>query len=185
MAIKEEERRAKFAMKVLVLGTSASGKSTVAKQMKILHCSGFSEEELHNYKQILILNIFNGMKELVFQAEEFGVKILRKNKKVAQYFAQANPYTETLNSETVELAKQLWSDKGTPTIFLSPLSSDLPHFHHPRGFKTASKYLPSSTLFIPSFLTSSFLSSPPTTSDCFYTLLLTSITPLSFPQVSR
>jgi hypothetical protein len=111
--IKVEERSNKQALKVLVLGTSASGKSTVAKQMKILHCQGFSSEELHNYKQILILNIFNGMKELVFQAEQFGIKILRKNKKVAAYFSNANPYTETLNSDTVDLAKQLWADKGT------------------------------------------------------------------------
>lgn len=112
--IKTDERATKTALKVLVLGTSASGKSTVAKQMKILHCHGFSPEELHNYKQILILNIFNGMKELVFQAEQFGIKILRKNKKVAAYFSNANPYTETLNSDTVDLAKQLWDDKGTP-----------------------------------------------------------------------
>ena len=111
--IKSDEKILKASLKVLVLGTSASGKSTVAKQMKILHCHGFSTEELHNYKQILILNIFNGMKELVFQAEQFGIKILRKNKKVAAYFSNANPYTETLNSETVDLAKQLWDDKGT------------------------------------------------------------------------
>lgn len=111
--LKNDEKAAKAALKVLVLGTSASGKSTVAKQMKILHCEGFSSDELVNYKQILILNIFNGMKELVFQAEQFGIKILRKNKKVATHFANANPYTETLNSDTVELAKQLWADKGT------------------------------------------------------------------------
>lgn len=116
--IKTDERATKTALKVLVLGTSASGKSTVAKQMKILHCHGFSPEELHNYKQILILNIFNGMKELVFQAEQFGIKILRKNKKVAAYFSNANPYTETLNSDTVDLAKQLWDDKGTLKICL-------------------------------------------------------------------
>lgn len=114
--IKADERSGKAALKVLVLGTSASGKSTVAKQMKILHCEGFSSDELVNYKQILILNIFNGMKELVFQAEQFGIKILRKNKKVATHFANANPYTETLNSDTVELAKQLWADKGTLLI---------------------------------------------------------------------
>jgi len=127
--IKVDERTSKTALKVLVLGTSASGKSTVAKQMKILHCQGFSPEELHNYKQILILNIFNGMKELVFQAEQFGIKILRKNKKVAAYFSNANPYTETLNSDTVDLAKQLWDDKGTLEIRFYPFlqSSALPN----------------------------------------------------------
>jgi len=124
--IKGDERATKSALKVLVLGTSASGKSTVAKQMKILHCQGFTTEELHNYKQILILNIFNGMKELVFQAENFGVKILRKNKKTSLYFANANPYTEALTNETVELAKQLWADKGIQKMWERRNEIDFP-----------------------------------------------------------
>lgn len=90
-----------------------AGKSTVAKQMRILHCNGFTGEELENYKQILILNIFNGMKELVIQAEGLNIKVTRKNKKVAAYFVEVNPYTEKLDAETVGKAKQLWADSGT------------------------------------------------------------------------
>lgn len=155
--IKSDEKVQKTSLKVLVLGTSASGKSTVAKQMKILHCDGFSPEELHNYKQILILNIFNGMKELVFQAEQFGIKILRKNKKVAAYFSNANPYTETLSSDTVEQAKQLWADKGTVLLLKFKASTfeacarpraaqeaqhrRLQGWHHPSGATFAIFYL--------------------------------------------
>lgn len=160
--IKTDEKVQKVSLKILVLGTSASGKSTVAKQMKILHCQGFSAEELHNYKQILILNIFNGMKELVFQAEQFGIKILRKNKKVASYFSNANPYTETLNNETVEQAKQLWADKGTFPFLIFPSTSShaLPPPPPPHKLKISpSLQSQSRRLFPPLLSPSSLLSS--------------------------
>lgn len=111
--LKSDSKGFKMAMRLLILGTSASGKSTIAKQMKILHCNGFSPEEIANYKQILILNIFNGMKELIFQAEQLEIKIKYRNKKVSNYFSKINPYTESLTAETVEKAKQLWNDEGT------------------------------------------------------------------------
>jgi hypothetical protein len=111
--LKKELAGEKHSIRILILGTSASGKSTVAKQMKIIHSNGFTNEELENYKQILILNIFNGMKELVLQAEGLNIKVTRKNKKVATYFVEVNPYTEKLDAETVAKAKQLWADSGS------------------------------------------------------------------------
>lgn len=89
--------------------------------MRILHCNGFTKEELENYKQILILNIFNGMKELVIQAEGLNIKVTRKNKKVATYFVEVNPYTEKLDAETVGKAKQLWADSGMKNSIHSSL----------------------------------------------------------------
>lgn len=100
-----------------MLGTSASGKSTFSKQLKILHCKGFTQYELENYKLILILNIFNGLKELVFQTEQLNIKIRKKNREVADYFTNVNSYTETLTPESVQKAKILWKDKGVYIAF--------------------------------------------------------------------
>jgi len=145
--IKDQQKEDRQVLRVLVLGTSASGtcrpwegkslltsppllpfmllgKSTLCKQMKILHCNGFTKEELDNYAQILILNIFSAFRELVYQAELFQLKIMRKNKKVASYFTECNPYTEKLDQEVVERAIQLWSDKGAPHS--SPSQSSAP-----------------------------------------------------------
>lgn len=38
---------------MLILGTGESGKSTVMKQMTIMHCGGFSEEERRAYAEIM------------------------------------------------------------------------------------------------------------------------------------
>jgi energy-coupling factor transporter ATP-binding protein EcfA2 len=130
--LKTQHAAEKNALRVLILGTSASGKSTICKQMRIIHSTGpscFTQHELDNYKQILILNIFNGMKELIIQAEIMNIKVMRKNKKIAAYFTEVNPYTEKLDAETVSKAKQLWADKGS---YSSPCICSA-HSHYPRA----------------------------------------------------
>ena len=43
-------------VKVLLLGAGESGKSTIFKQMKILHLNGFSHEEQLKYKCLVFTN---------------------------------------------------------------------------------------------------------------------------------
>jgi hypothetical protein len=62
-------------------GIASSGKSTFAKQMKIIHCGGFAQEEIENYKEIFHSNILLGMSELVKQAEKGGYKLEPDNLK--------------------------------------------------------------------------------------------------------
>lgn len=80
----KSEDKAKWQLRVLVLGIQSSGKSTFAKQMKILHCNGFRDDEVHNYRDILTQNLMLGMKELVEVAED----IKSSNKKVSCLFAR-------------------------------------------------------------------------------------------------
>lgn len=42
--LKEDANRQKSAIRLLLLGTGESGKTTIIKQMKILHINGFSEQ---------------------------------------------------------------------------------------------------------------------------------------------
>jgi hypothetical protein len=55
-----------------MVGTTASGKSTFAKQMKILHMNGFSEAEKEDFKRILVWNLFLVANELLEHANKLG-----------------------------------------------------------------------------------------------------------------
>jgi hypothetical protein len=51
------------------LGAGESGKSTILKQMKLIHAAGFSSVEKETYRSIVFLNIVQSM-HLVLEAME-------------------------------------------------------------------------------------------------------------------
>ena len=52
-------------VKVLLLGSGESGKSTIVKQMKILHQNGYSTEELYEYKPFVYKNVLECIKSVI------------------------------------------------------------------------------------------------------------------------
>lgn len=52
-------------LKVLLLGSGESGKSTIVKQMKILHKNGFSESEAYEYKPFVYKNVLDCIKNVI------------------------------------------------------------------------------------------------------------------------
>ncbi|SGZ50876.1 CIC11C00000005915 [Sungouiella intermedia] len=52
-------------LKVLLLGSGESGKSTIVKQMKILHKNGFSESEAYEYKPFVYKNVLDCVKNVI------------------------------------------------------------------------------------------------------------------------
>lgn len=57
-------KRGSKALKVLLLGSGDSGKSTILQQLKILHQNGFSQEELMEYKPFIFDNIVESARSL-------------------------------------------------------------------------------------------------------------------------
>lgn len=60
---------------LMEIGAGESGKSTIAKQMKILHLSGYSHEERIAFKAIVHKNIIECMKVLIEASFILEVKI--------------------------------------------------------------------------------------------------------------
>jgi len=56
---------------LLLLGISESGKSTLFKQVKILHQNGYTKEELNSFKQTIQNNLVLGMSTLIDAAQQF------------------------------------------------------------------------------------------------------------------
>jgi GTPase SAR1 family protein len=97
---------------MLVLGISGSGKSTFCKQLKILHCEGFTETEKRSYSGILKTNTITGIKELAEQAKEMGVEVDSKNRKHVRFFRECtNIFELDISDETIlSKIKALWED---------------------------------------------------------------------------
>ncbi|KAI5966988.1 GPA2 [Candida pseudojiufengensis] len=59
-------------IKVLLLGSGESGKSTIIKQMKILHTSGYTKEELIEYRPFVYKNVLDCIKNIINAMIEKG-----------------------------------------------------------------------------------------------------------------
>uniref|UniRef100_A0A9J7YGB5 Adenylate cyclase-inhibiting G alpha protein n=2 Tax=Cyprinus carpio TaxID=7962 RepID=A0A9J7YGB5_CYPCA len=54
--LRDDGEKAAREVKLLLLGAGESGKSTIVKQMKIIHEAGYSEEECKQYKAVVYSN---------------------------------------------------------------------------------------------------------------------------------
>ncbi|KAK2819509.1 hypothetical protein Q7C36_021155 [Tachysurus vachellii] len=70
----EQAKREMNVVKVLLLGAAESGKSTLVKQMKIIHSNGFTNQELSSFKPAVLDNLLMSMKFVLH-----GMGVLRIN----------------------------------------------------------------------------------------------------------
>lgn len=64
-----------FRFKVLLLGAGESGKSTIVKQLKLIHKKSIAEEEKIQVAQSLHMNVIDCMKSLISACEKFDLTI--------------------------------------------------------------------------------------------------------------
>jgi len=60
-------------VKILILGSSEVGKSTIAKQFKILYQNGFSEQERICYKPVIYRNLLCSMLRIIHAMKNLGI----------------------------------------------------------------------------------------------------------------
>lgn len=61
-------------MKLLLLGSGESGKSTIFKQMKIIHHNGYSQDECVKFKDVVYTNLLMDMRNICLNVEKLGYK---------------------------------------------------------------------------------------------------------------
>lgn len=55
-------------------GSGESGKSTIVKQMKIIHLKGYSEDELYNYRATVFKNLIECAKAVINAMDQFDIE---------------------------------------------------------------------------------------------------------------
>ncbi|KAG8742125.1 hypothetical protein FRC10_001995 [Ceratobasidium sp. 414] len=63
--LKAHSKKRDTQVKVLLLGSGDSGKSTVLKQMRVIHNDKFTPQEIESYRQLVFSNIIRGLHMLV------------------------------------------------------------------------------------------------------------------------
>jgi len=114
--LRKEKHRLNNEIKMLLLGTGESGKSTIAKQLKILHMDGFTKEELEGYKPVISNNVLTAFKNIINATYKFGDPSglnTPELKEAADFFQNVDPLKDTLSPVVAKYVHLLWSH---PTI---------------------------------------------------------------------
>ncbi|KAF9961424.1 Guanine nucleotide-binding protein alpha-2 subunit [Mortierella alpina] len=120
----EENRRMKKEIKILLLGDSESGKSTLLQQMKVLHQGGYSTEELATWKYVIYKKLVASAQCLVLamvkmQRESPGLENSVVANLVLEYCVKSDP-SFTLSPEIVDAIDSLYRDPMTAIIMDQP-----------------------------------------------------------------
>ncbi|KNE59273.1 guanine nucleotide-binding protein subunit alpha [Allomyces macrogynus ATCC 38327] len=104
--LKDARMQAQKEVKMLLLGAGESGKSTILKQMQLIHGVGYSDEERLAYKEIIYSNVIQSMKVILEAMEMLGIALGRRGLK-----------EDTLAAEVANAVKALWADSGVQACF--------------------------------------------------------------------
>lgn len=118
--IEEDSRKFKKECKILLLGSGESGKSTIVKQMKIIHQNGYSKEELLNFRLIVYKNLIDSAQAIILACRKLGVDpedpANRINADVIlEYRIDSDP-SNVLSPEIALAIESLWHDPIIPSV---------------------------------------------------------------------
>ncbi|PSN36365.1 hypothetical protein C0J52_22876 [Blattella germanica] len=119
--IKEWSKDYEKAIKILLLGTGESGKTTIIKQMKILHISGFSENDRHEKVTEIRQNVHESIHDLVIHMPVLRPPVTladKANEASASFIRNLGPAEPaSYTQEYYDHVAKLWRDKGIQQCF--------------------------------------------------------------------
>lgn len=122
--IENQLRRDRLSMrnevKMLLLGAGESGKSTILKQMKLIHDGGYSPEERESFKEIIFSNTIQSMRVILEAMDNMGLSLKNpgSQKYVTTILNLPNQIEgDNLPSEVSSAIKHLWADQGILECF--------------------------------------------------------------------
>ncbi|KDR09595.1 Guanine nucleotide-binding protein G(q) subunit alpha [Zootermopsis nevadensis] len=112
--LRRDKRDARRELKLLLLGTGESGKSTFIKQMRIIHGSGYSDEDKRGFIKLVYQNIFMAMQSMIRAMDLLKIQYAESSNIDKAELIRTVDYetVTTFDSPYVEAIKDLWSDAG-------------------------------------------------------------------------
>ncbi|KAJ3331312.1 guanine nucleotide-binding protein subunit alpha [Blyttiomyces sp. JEL0837] len=120
-ALKKEKLNLRNEVKMLLLGAGESGKSTILKQMKLIHDSGYNNDEREAFKEIIFSNTVQSMRVILEAMASMGIALGKpENEKHKAVILELPNQIEadTFPPECTAAVKNLWVDEGVQACFL-------------------------------------------------------------------
>jgi len=119
--LQKEKYHFRRTIKILLLGSGESGKSTFLKQMRIIHGGDFVDEELKQYRLVIYSNIVNGMKVLIDARDKLGIswgnEASARSARFVFGYDNSVKLEEPVFAQFVPAIRALWADSGIRMAF--------------------------------------------------------------------
>lgn len=124
--LRRDQERASREVKLLLLGAGESGKSTIVKQIKIIHESYFTRDECLEYKPVVHNNTIQSLIAIIKGMNKLGISLDDPTKMDdVQYFVESVISAEKSENKMPDMTNQLanamqslWEDKGVQKCFV-------------------------------------------------------------------
>ncbi|CAO3683156.1 unnamed protein product [Rhizopus stolonifer] len=118
--LKRDKLNLRNEVKMLLLGAGESGKSTILKQMKLIHDGGYSRDERDAFKEIIFSNTVQSMRVILEAMESMGISLADpQHMKEASVILELSPQMEldTFPPEITTAIRTLWKDSNLLDVF--------------------------------------------------------------------
>lgn len=102
------------------LGAGESGKSTILKQMKLIHDGGYSEDEREAFREIIYSNTVQSMRVILEAMETLSVPLREQHNRHHAEIIMEQPSQiekEFLAPEITDAIRSLWNDSNLLSVF--------------------------------------------------------------------
>ncbi|XP_017008411.2 G protein alpha q subunit [Drosophila takahashii] len=112
--IRQDKKNARRELKLLVLGTGESGKSTFIKQMRIIHGNKYTDGERRGYIKLVFQNIFMAMQSMIEAMDKLKIFYDQDEHEELADLVKSLDYMKVTKFEDpyVNAIKTLWKDAG-------------------------------------------------------------------------
>ncbi|KAH9957678.1 G-protein alpha subunit [Russula dissimulans] len=119
--IEEDSKKFKRECKILLLGSGESGKSTIVKQMKIIHQNGYMQDELLAFRPLIWKNLLESARDVVQALSKFDLKPISPTNKancdriMSYHLATDNPQF-FFSPDIAQAVQEVWADEIIPAL---------------------------------------------------------------------
>ncbi|XP_047984273.1 G protein alpha q subunit-like [Leguminivora glycinivorella] len=113
-AIKKDKSAARRELKLLLLGTGESGKSTFIKQMRIINGAGYSDDDKKGFIKNIYQNIFMAIQSMIRAMDMLNIQYGDPSMAEKAELVSSIDFESVTSFESpyVEAIKDLWNDSG-------------------------------------------------------------------------